>query len=559
MAAAVEAVPAWRAAIAAELDARDRRERDPFAAVVDANAALSTRLGTATARVRELEDALQALQREYGEAQKSLASVRETGSEESAKRLARLQEEVSQLKDERNDLYRLQATNAQRVVELTDAKRALEAQLAAKTAECDKLQASLSASAVKLQDKDHLLQEKDNAIQILRDEHQAIDLELRQKESRLAALEKENAELLERYLKEKTELADKVNEANQILEDAKRARDSALRPPTSPGRLSPSDAAEMVRRKGSFSVLPTQAARKLTAHRGDTNCLAVSGDGRLFATGSDDRTVVVWDAGTGGQKGMLQGSGAGVVSAAFSYGNEMLVAGANDNVAKVWTLATGRLKHTLTGHAGKVFSCKFTVDSKVITGSHDRTLKVWDLARGYCTKSVHTLSSCNDLCLLDDGGHLVASGHLDNNIRIWDMATGKLIRELTGLHSEQITSVEVSEDRTQILTTSRDNTLRLVDARTFLPLAQMSAPAFRVAANHAKSALSADARYACSGSADGGVYFWNCASGNPEPTLRGHSAPVCSVSWSPLGGARVFSMDTKKGIVIWGGQGDAYG
>lgn len=98
------------------------------------------------------------------------------------------------------------------------------------------------------------------------------------------------------------------------------------------------------RRKGSFSVLPTQPLRKLTAHKSDTNCLSISPDSRLLATGSDDRSVIIWDAATGAQKSVLQGSGAGVMAVGFSYANDMVIAGANDNAAKVWTLSTGRLK-----------------------------------------------------------------------------------------------------------------------------------------------------------------------------------------------------------------------
>ena len=42
-------------------------------------------------------------------------------------------------------------------------------------------------------------------------------------------------------------------------------------------------------------------------------------------------------------------------------------------------------QHALTGHSGKVMSCKFVADmSKVVTGSHDRTIKIWDLKSKAC-------------------------------------------------------------------------------------------------------------------------------------------------------------------------------
>ena len=43
------------------------------------------------------------------------------------------------------------------------------------------------------------------------------------------------------------------------------------------------------------------------------------------------------------------------------------------------------LQHTLTGHSGKVLAARFMGDpSMVVSGSHDRTLKIWDLRSRAC-------------------------------------------------------------------------------------------------------------------------------------------------------------------------------
>lgn len=65
-------------------------------------------------------------------------------------------------------------------------------------------------------------------------------------------------------------------------------------------------------------------------------------------------------------------------------------------------------------------------------------------------RTIFTFSSCNDVCLMDPDGQTVISGHLDNNIRLWDARTGVGIKELTGIHSGQITSVSMSPGKLSI-------------------------------------------------------------------------------------------------------------
>lgn len=45
---------------------------------------------------------------------------------------------------------------------------------------------------------------------------------------------------------------------------------------------------------------------------------------------------------------------------------------------------------------------------------------------------------------MDADGQTIISGHLDNNIRLWDTRTGTGIKELTGIHNGQVTSVSMS-------------------------------------------------------------------------------------------------------------------
>jgi autophagy-related protein 16 len=123
----------------------------------------------------------------------------------------------------------------------------------------------------------------------------------------------------------------------------------------------------------------------------------------MIATGSQDKKLNLYDSRTGSLTRSLAGSGLGITSIEFSEANDLVLGSSADNSIKLWNLATARVAHSLTGHIGKVFSACFA-NGKVVSGSHDRMIKIWDLQKGYCTKTLFTLSSCNDLVSLDYEG-----------------------------------------------------------------------------------------------------------------------------------------------------------
>ncbi|GBC77118.1 Microbial collagenase [bacterium HR08] len=121
----------------------------------------------------------------------------------------------------------------------------------------------------------------------------------------------------------------------------------------------------------------------LSGHTGSVISVALSPDGKLLASGSDDQTVRLWEVATGNLVRTLSGHTDWVRSVAFSPDGKLLASGSRDRTVRLWEVATGNLVRTLSGHTDSVNSVAFSPDGKLLaSGSDDRTIRLWNLAMG---------------------------------------------------------------------------------------------------------------------------------------------------------------------------------
>ena len=100
------------------------------------------------------------------------------------------------------------------------------------------------------------------------------------------------------------------------------------------------------------------------------------------------------------------------------------VSGSGDKTLKVWDLVTGQVLATLEGHTEDVETLAVTPDGlRAVSGSEDKTLKVWDLVTGQvlATLEGHT-DSVNTVAVTPDGLRAV-SGSEDKTLKVWDLVT----------------------------------------------------------------------------------------------------------------------------------------
>ncbi|KAH9921044.1 quinon protein alcohol dehydrogenase-like superfamily [Fomitopsis serialis] len=100
----------------------------------------------------------------------------------------------------------------------------------------------------------------------------------------------------------------------------------------------------------------------------------------------------------------------------------VLITGSYDRTARVWNLETGTEVHCLTGHTRAVRALQFDA-VKLITGSMDHTMKVWNWRTGQCLRTLegHT----EGVVCLNFDSTLLASGSVDTTVKVWNLKTGE--------------------------------------------------------------------------------------------------------------------------------------
>ena len=68
---------------------------------------------------------------------------------------------------------------------------------------------------------------------------------------------------------------------------------------------------------------------------------------------------------------------------------QKIISGSYDNTIKIWDANTGQCLKTLEGHSDDVISVAYSPDGKkIVSGSSDKTIKIWDAKKGECLKTL---------------------------------------------------------------------------------------------------------------------------------------------------------------------------
>lgn len=226
-------------------------------------------------------------------------------------------------------------------------------------------------------------------------------------------------------------------------------------------------------------------------------------------------------------------------------GNNKIVSGSRDRSIKLWDLssvaATGShpkksssscLVSTKTHHEGSVLCLRVSTDlSFLVSGSSDTTCLVWSLPDLLPQKRLTGHSGgVLDVCVIGD---TIISSSRDATIRVWNRKTGMEARRLVG-HAGPVNALGSFEGR--VVSASGDSTLKLWDIE--------SGHCLKTFSGHTRglACVRFDGEFIYSGGQDNKLKVWDVKSGKCVSTLSGHSDLIRTID--------SFEVKRKKGFVI---------
>jgi WD40 repeat protein len=291
-----------------------------------------------------------------------------------------------------------------------------------------------------------------------------------------------------------------------------------------------------------------QTIRALEGHTDFVSGVAVTPDGRRALSASGDRTLRLWDLGTGQTIRTLEGHTGFVSAVAVTPDGRRALSASGDRTLRLWDLGTGQTIRTFEGHTGFVLAVAVSPDGRLAVSAAslpDRALRVWDLDSGQTLRMLEGHTGFVSAVAATPDGRRALSASGDRTLRLWDLGTGQTIRTLEG-HSVMVYAVAVSPDGRRAVSGSHDRTLRLWDLETGQTICILEGHTDSVSA----VAVTPDSRRALSASGDRTLRLWDLGTGQTIRALEGHTDFVSAVAVSP-DGRRALSASADGTLRLW--------
>ena len=205
------------------------------------------------------------------------------------------------------------------------------------------------------------------------------------------------------------------------------------------------------------------------------NTVALSHDGKILASGEDNKNIKLWNLSNQQLMGNFPGHSQSITAVIFNDNDTVLATASNDQTINLWDVKTLTKIHSLTGHSHAVKSLAFHPCGQILaSGSWDKTIKIWDVNTGLALNTLTGHKLQVNAVAFSPQGQLLASASYDRTVRVWKLEDGKfnLLTTLLG-HSWSVVAVVFSADGETLISGSWDKTVKIWQISTKSEIASL--------------------------------------------------------------------------------------
>jgi len=259
----------------------------------------------------------------------------------------------------------------------------------------------------------------------------------------------------------------------------------------------------------------------------------------IIAVGLGSWNIIILDGITGSQTAILCGHTGMVGSLTLSPNGASLVSGSHDKTIKLWDMQTGGVIKTFHGHTSRIISVSISADcTMIVSGSADRTIRLWNIQSEECHCVIEQLDWVDCVRFSPtDPHHLISVS--DYKVKQWNTRGHQINSTNHGSH------IAFSVDGAQLVLCQGEDII-----------VQNSASGAIITKFHLDSEMtnhccfSPDGRYIAVASYRT-AYIWDTATPDPHPikTFIGHTDSITSLTFSSP--SSLISASKDKSIKFW--------
>jgi WD40 repeat protein len=281
--------------------------------------------------------------------------------------------------------------------------------------------------------------------------------------------------------------------------------------------------------------------------------LAISRDGRVIATGTQDGRIRLWDVSQLLLRATINAHSGAVNDLAFTRDGAALVSAGDDGTLALWdiTMQHSPGRYIKLSRSTRIGAAAFSPDSRTLAASVDGSVRLWNpvtlrpVGQPLSSKEGAAMS----LAFSPDG-RVLAAGCSDDTVLLWDWRKGQTLGKPMQAflrRGRSLSAVAFSPDGRLLASGSQDSSVLLWDLRTrrqtrFTESVDNIRPVHGLA-------FSADSKLLMAGGSSGGM-LWDIPSRGPaHAVLEGQADPSRSIALSPDG--KTLAGSAVRGVVLW--------